>query len=221
MHDAAAWQAASRLLDNLGIEHAVVDFPGFGAVAHDASIVNFDDLVAWTRGEIDRLTAGTDEPVTLLGHSCGGRIALALAVDNITYQQLILVGSPNLYRPTFKVRVIKALAKLMSPIKCFVPDVVRNKLRSDDYTQATETGMTELYQSVVADDQTALTDRVTTQMQLLWGEQDTAAPVRIAYELDQLLPHSKLTVLPNLGHNLHLENPGLLAAKIKLLLSYD
>jgi len=81
--------------------------------------------------------------------------------------------------------------------------------------------MQALYQSVVVADQTTLTNQVTTKVQLLWGAQDTATPVRIAYELQTLLADSTLTVLPNLGHNLHHENPGLLAGKIKLFLQYE
>jgi pimeloyl-ACP methyl ester carboxylesterase len=221
MHDAAQWNVVSKLLNNMNVKHVVLDFPGFGTVPKDTSITSFDNLVTWSKNEIERLTAGTDEPVTLLGHSCGGRITLALAVDNINYKQLILIGSPNLYRPTLKVKITKVLARVVSPIQFLIPAGLRNKFRSADYAQATKTGMQELYHSVVVHDQTALTGQVTTKVHLLWGALDTAAPVRIAYELEELLPHTSLTVLPNLGHNLHHENPGLLAGKIKLFLRHD
>ena len=221
MHNAAQWNAVSKQLDNLNVQHVVLDFPGFGTNVKDDTITDLDGLVVWASNEIERVTTSTNEPVTLLGHSCGGRIALALAVDNITYRQLILVGSPNLYRPTLKVRIIKIFSRLVAPAKSLVPVRLQDYLRSDDYTVATKTNMQELYLSVVVDDQTALAKCVTTKVQLLWGEQDVAAPVRIAYELDDLLADSTLTVLPNLGHNIHQENPGLLAGKIKLFLSND
>lgn len=221
MHDAKHWDTVSKLLYNQNIRHAVLDFPGFGTVTKSDAIVDFESLLDWTSNEIQRITADIDEPITLLGHSCGGRIALALAVDNNIYKQLILIGSPNLYRPTLTVRAIKLLSQVADPIKTLIPTKLRHKLRSDDCTQATETGMQALYQSVVVADQTTLTNQVTTKVQLLWGAQDTATPVRIAYELQTLLADSTLTVLPNLGHNLHHENPGLLAGKIKLFLQYE
>jgi pimeloyl-ACP methyl ester carboxylesterase len=221
MHDAAQWDAVSKRLDNLKIKHVVLDFPGFGSVASDELIVEFKDLVTWSKTEIQHLTVDNDEPVTLLGHSCGGRIALALAVDNTDYHQLILVGSPNLYRPGLKVRIIKVITKLAAPVKFLFPTTLRRKLRSDDYDQAKESNMNELYRSVVINDQTALTSRVSTKVNLLWGEHDPAAPVHIAYELDKLLVDSTLTILPNLGHNLHQENPGLLAATINAYLTHD
>jgi len=221
MHDAAQWAAVSLRLDALEIEHVIVDFPGFGTVPQADSIQDMADLVAWSKGEIERLTAGSTGPITLLGHSCGGRIALAVAAADTQYRQLVLIGSPNLYRPTLRVRLVKVLARLAAPVRCLLPAWLLASVRSQDYIQARATGMQSLYQSVVVDDQTALAVRIATKVQLLWGESDTAAPVRIAQELHQLLPDSTLKILPNLGHNLHHENPGLLAGTIALYLHHD
>ncbi|MGA2937322.1 MAG: alpha/beta hydrolase [Syntrophobacteraceae bacterium] len=42
---------------------------------------------------------------------------------------------------------------------------------------------------------------------LIWGEKDTIVPLHIGRKLAENIPHSKLVVIPNCGHNPHEECP--------------
>ncbi|MFT5831735.1 MAG: pimeloyl-ACP methyl ester carboxylesterase [Candidatus Paceibacteria bacterium] len=215
MHSAAEWSVVSGLLEQQGVENCVLDLPGFGTVPIDESIKTMSDLTTWCKNKVTQIEENNTPPVTLVGHSCGGRIGLALVAEGMVLEKLVLIGSPNLYRPSRAIQLTKLLVSVMSPVKRFIPESLRHGLRSADYTQAAGTSMQDLYQNVIKYDQTNLLAKVTVPVQLLWGENDTAAPVRIARELDSKLQHSSLEIIPKLGHNLHHENPVLLAGKLK------
>ncbi len=214
MHSADKWATVSKLLEQQGIENRVLDLPGFGSQPADVKIKTMSDVTEWCRNDIAHIAISTT-PITLVGHSCGGRIALQLVADGLQVEKLVLIGSPNLYRPAVSVRVIKVLVSVCRPIKPLVPHAIRVKLRSADYLEVKDTVMQELYTDVIKDDQTHLLSEITTKVELLWGENDKAAPLRIAQEMLTKLPSAQLTVLPKLGHNLHQENPLLLAGKLK------
>jgi pimeloyl-ACP methyl ester carboxylesterase len=214
MHDAAQWNTVSELLDRNNVEHQVLDIPGFGTVPCDENLQTIDDLATWCKEQIDIIKITTDTPLVLFGHSCGGRIALQLVADGLAVNHLILCGSPNLYRPSLKTRAKKLLATLGAPFKSYIPERLREKLRSDDYEAVRGSDLQDLYTDVVRDDQTDLLGSITVATTLLWGELDEAAPLWIGRELGAKLPTATLEILPKLGHNLHHENPGLLAGKL-------
>jgi len=214
-HTAHDWKLVSQALDRHDIPHTVLDLPGFGNTPVDATIRTFADLCNWCERAITEVTQRTAEDIHLFGHSCGGRIAATLVANGLTVETLTLCGSPNLYRPTWKVRTLKLLAKICRPIKWLIPAQVRRKFRADDYTDVQHTALADLYLDVIKDDQTDTISTINTRTFLLWGALDTAAPVHIGQELERLLPHATLDIIPNQGHNLHIEKPELVAAKIK------
>ena len=50
---------------------------------------------------------------------------------------------------------------------------------------------------------------------LLWGEKDKITPLSSAYLMNKRIKFSQLEILPEVGHAPYLENPYLLAQKIK------
>lgn len=215
MHAAKEWAVVSDILTRSNIEHTVLDIPGFGANPPDPDLSTMKDLVTWCESKVMTIQSQSQSPLILVGHSCGGRVGLQLAANELHMHKLVLIGSPNLYRPSTRVQLTRLLVAILRPFQSLIPASIRLKLRSDDYTAAKGTPMHNLYLSVVTEDQTELLHTISTHVQLLWGEHDTAAPVRIAREMHEKLSSSRLTIIPKLGHNLHHENPQLLAGKLK------
>jgi pimeloyl-ACP methyl ester carboxylesterase len=214
MHDSAQWSVVCDLLTSRNIEHGVIAIPGFGTVTADPNIATMDDLSQWCLQQITNVQSTSATPLVLFGHSCGGRVALQLVAEGLPVQQLILCGSPNLYRQSSKAKCIAWLVALATPLKPLLPEWIKSKVRSDDYAVARGSVMQTLYASVVQSDQSTLLPLVTTQTRLLWGAQDSAAPLHNARELHERLVNSTLEVIPQAGHNLHHDKPHLLAAKI-------
>jgi len=52
------------------------------------------------------------------------------------------------------------------------------------------------------------------ETEIIWGDKDTVTPLEQAKQLDQLIPSSRLTVLPDIGHVPQVEDPAELQAAL-------
>lgn len=214
MHTSSDWQQVKTRLEKNGQTVTVLDIPSFGKSSSVEKLKTFDDTVVWCKTAISKLSLNTKEQIYLVGHSYGGRIALRLVAEGQPVEKLLLSGSPNLYRPSLATIIIKRIVSFLKPIKSFIPIAVRRKLRSADYERAKGTELEKLFLDVIKDDQSELLDEVSVDTILIWGENDEEAPVWIAQELHNKLRKSHLEIIPNVGHNIHIAKPHLLAAKI-------
>lgn len=209
-HTSVGWQQfAARFSDR---EVRILDLPGFGVEPLVSAEWGIPEYVDWVRGRIEALR---DSEVILLGHSFGGRIAAQLASDHpVWLKGVMLYGAPCLYRPSLKIRVIKMIARVAKRLGIPRPRWVNSEL-----TDADDTGVGQIYRKAVGFDQGAVLPRITVPTALVWGENDTYAPVALAREMQELVPHATLTVLPGLGHNVHVENANLFYGTIVKILT--
>lgn len=224
----------SELIERLRPHQRVValDLPGFGysdrPLDIDRSHTAVADLLCTA---LDRLGI---ERATVLGHSMGGVIAARLAVAHPErVERLILVGSPApdevrrlplypLLRPVLPVLFALILANLPR---------LRRSLRSLTYDPAFITD--ERWQAYtrpsrlrgsahalikllddVRRDVPLDPARIGVRTLLLWGEADTAVPLRVAHRLHALLPDVRLEVVPQAGHLVLEEQPDASATAI-------
>ena len=204
-----------------GLDAIAPDLPGFGATAPPAA--------GWGSPEYAEALIPVLEqeawPVVLLGHSFGGRVALLIAAGRPDLvKALILTGVPLLRpggaqapKPAIGLRVAKALnrAGLVSEAR-----LERRRRRSGppDY-QAVSGVLRDVFVRVVneTDDGTyrRALGAVECPVELLWGENDTAAPVGVADEAAALAPGSTVIRLPGVGHLTPSEAPAALQAAIR------
>lgn len=189
-----------------------IDLPGFG----DEPLISADwgipEYAEWVNRKIAETTNPGDK-VILLGHSFGGRISSYIAAHNPEWlRALILYGAPSLYRPDAatarKIAVYKTLKRI-------VPSSMREHFYSEDLKESREVGMEQIFRNVVTFDQTAELPHIKVPTILIWGEHDDAVPLRIAQEMNHLIPNSTLRVIPDMGHNAHLENPVLFHGMVR------
>lgn len=181
-------------------EVAVFDLPGFGEEPLIDAGWGVPEYALWVEKKIEDLNL-KEKSVIVLGHSFGGRIAGYLASKNpVWLKGLILYGSPSLYRPDkkikFKIRVAKLLKKL-------------------GFSRRSDGKMYPIFKNVVMFDQTKYLPNIKIPTLLVWGENDTEVPLRIAKEVNALIPGSRLVTIENAGHNAHLDNPNLFYGTIK------
>ncbi len=60
--------------------------------------------------------------------------------------------------------------------------------------------------------------QITAPVELVWGDDDTAAPLLVAHRAAELIPHPSLTILPGAGHLTPLTAPDALREAIVRLL---
>lgn len=207
------WRTISEQLTLAAIKHTLIDLPGFGKEPYQKQLLTIQDMATWLE---ERLTdISTNDTLVLVGHSYGGRIATVVAShksNNI--KGLVLIGSPNLYHPDFKTRLMKICNLLLLPFKKFIPERIKILLRSSDYKAVRGTELQNLFAEIIDEDQTQLLTKITIPTKLLWGDTDTQVPLSVARAMSELLPNASLEIIDGVGHDIHLEKPQLLAAKI-------
>ncbi len=203
-----------------GEYHVVnVDLPGHGhspAPSVGLGVPEHAQLVA----EIirHRMTA----PVTVIGHSNGGRIALYMASEP-AYQPLIkrlILISPSGVTPRrsagyYVKRSIAASLKapfqiLPEPLREFGLDWLRHSLvwralGSSDY-RSLDGAMRETFVKTVSYHLDDRLDRIRVPTLLIWGDRDTAVSRRQMEILESRIPDSGMVVLKDAGHYGYLDD---------------
>lgn len=191
--------------DNLCRNHriTIIDFPGFGE--------SDEPLVPWTIRDyavlVEKLVKelGIKKPV-VMGHSFGGRVAIYFSADN-PIEKLVLFGSPCIREKTalpLSVRILKKLKTLPGLDK--LGEKMKKYIGSRDYKAASPI-MRQTLVNVVNEDLASYARRIEEPTLLIWGENDTEAPVEGAKELEKIMIDAGLIILPG-THYAYLENLG-------------
>lgn len=191
--------------DNLCRNHriTIIDFPGFGE--------SDEPLVPWTIRNyavlVEKLVKelGIKKPV-VMGHSFGGRVAIYFSADN-PIEKLVLFGSPCIREETalpLSVRILKKLKTLPGLDK--LGEKMKKYIGSRDYKAASPI-MRQTLVNVVNEDLASYARRIEEPTLLIWGENDTEAPVEGAKELEKIMIDAGLIILPG-THYAYLENLG-------------
>lgn len=201
------------------------DLPGFGQSSEPPASWGVYDYANWLRRAIEIL--GIKHP-SLLGHSYGGRIAIAYAAQYpSTVDKLILIDSAGIkprrgLKYYFKVYSFKA-AKLLAPILLGKKkgnkwiEEQRNKRGSADYRNASP-AMKQVMSRSVNQDLAPLLPQIKAPTLLIWGENDTATPMRDARIMEKRIPEAGLVAFPGCGHYSFLDNPFQFAAVLRSFL---
>jgi len=206
MHTVSDFDA---VLDELPAGSVAVDLPGFGGVNPEPPIPwGAAEYAAWVEPLLDEL----DEPVVVVGHSFGGRVAAHLAATRPEkVKSLVLAGVPLVRRtdrppakPPAAFRAARWLHKrgVLSDDRI---EAMRRKHGSADYRNATGV-MRDVLVKVTNETYEDQLRAVTCSVELVWGENDDAAPVNVAAQAKTILgDKATLTVLPGVGHQVPLQ----------------
>jgi pimeloyl-ACP methyl ester carboxylesterase len=187
------------------------DLPGFG--------FSEPPPVAWGSSDYARAMAelikiAGCESVTVLGHSRGGTIAVALAVEYPELvRKLVIVASPivklppekGVRRSSRRYSILRGVAKLMPPLRGRLLAWGQNRFGSADYRAAGPMRSTMV--KVVNEDWRPALASVKVPVLLIWGTEDTEVPVRVAEEAMTELPDARLVTLDGAGHFPFLDQP--------------
>ena len=196
-HNGDLW---AQLAHQLGKSAMSIDMPGFGKEPLVKDDWGVPDYAKWVEKKISKYTN-----VVLIGHSFGGRISAEIASKNPKYLKgLILSGAPCIYRPTFSTQIKIIVYK---SLKFLIPRNYRKLFYSGDLKEAGK--LQKILRKVIHFDQTEQLKKIKTKTLLLWGENDSDVPLRIAREMNDLISNSELEIIENAGHNSFLDKPNL------------
>lgn len=214
------WGASAELFAPLydrlqpGRRLIVPDLPGFGGTPAPAEPWSVHDYARWTLSLLGRLGV---ERCDVIGHSNGGRIAIAMASGHPgRVHRLVLTSSAGI-RPRhgvgFRARVAAYRALRRAQHSPVLPRSLRDAARrradrrgSSDYRAASGTMRATLVRLVNEDLRAAL-PRIAAPTLLVWGDRDTETPLGDARVMERLIPDAGLALFEGAGHYAYLEQP--------------
>lgn len=213
------WQVSDLLKDNFTLW--LIDLPGFGR--SDIPKVAFDTK-DYAKIIKDFIRKNKISKPTVLGHSFGGKISIRFtSLHPNLIDKLILVASSGLKKdPSFRNAIAYPLAKI---VHYLIPDIfniktiIRRKFYSkieSDYENAGV--MKDTLIKTIKEDLTADLKRIDNETLLIWGDSDKAVPLKYGKRMYRLLKNSKLIIMEEQGHFLHIHDPERFANYVKLFL---
>ena len=220
---------ALSLFERVGAEHHTVynlDLPGFGKSSEPSTAWGVEEYTVMLEAFVAAM--GIQNPI-LLGDSFGGRVAILYASRN-PVQRLVLVDAAGV-RPR---RSLKYYAKVYSfkLAKRIYPFMVgrekaerkiadmRSRRGSYDYNNCSPM-MRSVMVNVVNSDLRHVMPLIKAPTLLLWGEEDTATPMRDARIMKKLIPDAGLVTFPGAGHFSFVDNPYQSAATVRRFIHPD
>jgi pimeloyl-ACP methyl ester carboxylesterase len=202
------------------------DIPGFGE-SEMTEPYSIDHLVEWLASLVDHLNL---DPVTLIGHSFGGMLAVAYALKYPEDVERLLLYSPAILVGQNVPQVLKsigegmrlaeagiALSRVMLEkqirIQFFDPSDMEEGIwdrRRVDYANARATAAA--LNAVAMTDLTTHLSEITQPTLIVWGEDDPILTSAHAEVLNQLIPNSSIEYVPACGHVPMLEQRSLVSA---------
>lgn len=201
-----------------------IDFPGFGQSPEPAQVWGVDDYTRALEDFVRRL--GIEKPV-LLGHSFGGRVGILYSSRN-PVDRLVLVDAagvkprrpPGYYVKVYSFKFMKLVYRLIYGKEGAAKRIEAERARrgSADY-QSASPRMRAILSKVVNEDLCHVMPAIKAPTLLIYGENDTATPVRDAKKIESLVPDAGLVVFPGCGHYSFLDNPYQFAAVLRSFLT--
>ncbi len=179
----------------------ILDLPGFGSSDEPKepwTITDYSNML-----ELFIQLVKIKKPI-IIGHSFGGRLAIRYSANH-PIEKLVLFGSPCIREsdtlPLY-VRVLKAIKKL--PFMNEIGEYMKQYIGSRDYKAASPI-MRQTLVNVVNEDLSNYAKKIEEPTLLIWGQNDTEAPLEKAKELEKIMIDAALIVLPG-THYAYIEN---------------
>lgn len=199
------WNELARQLSLRGFELVLLPIPGLTETTD--KVWQLDDYVDWLKTKLDREL----HPI-VIGHSNGGRIALAYAAKYpAALSHLILICSAGIYHNELPIRIKRRVFGMAAKLgkKLTSSATLRNLLyrlaREHDYKNATPQIRATMH-NLISVDLTSRLQFITTPTLIIWGENDTITPLVDGQIMHKSIKNSKLSIVKNAGHSPHFTN---------------
>ena len=223
MHGWGCNGSTIQTIANIAAEqHTVynIDLPGFGGSSEPATVWDVNDYTVMLEHFVASLNI--KNPI-ILGHSFGGRVGILYSSRN-SVDKLVLVDSAGVkprrsfryYLKVYTFKLGKMVTRLLVGKETAAARIeqMRKRNGSSDYAMASPM-MRSILVKVVNEDLKHVMPSINVPTLLIWGENDTATPLRDAKIMERLIPDAGLVSFPGCGHYSFLDNPYQFAAVLR------
>jgi pimeloyl-ACP methyl ester carboxylesterase len=204
-----------QLADTLAKEFRVTapDLPGFGASEPPKTAWDLTDYSTWTDNFCSKLELS---PAIVIGHSNGGALAInAIATGKLQPAKLVLLASSGVRDGArLKKLGVKTIAKLGKILTFWLPRSTRKKLQIKLYgtvgsDMLVAPNLVETFKKTVKQDIQKDAKKLAIPTLLIYGSEDNATSVKeVGQRLHKEITGSKLQVVADAGHFVHLDAAG-------------
>lgn len=213
------WEKVKEKIEKNNIKVLVPDLPGFKEENQISQPWDLNNYLNWLSNfiEKEKKSGNLKDPIFLLGHSFGGRIAIKFSILHPEkIKGLILVSSAGIKPEKSSISNLTPFLKKLY----FLPGYIFFRkifykfiIKRTDYLNA-KGPMKETFKKIVDEDLFPLLPQIKIETLILWGEKDKTTPLSDAYLMKEKIINSKLEILKGLSHVPYSENPEFLAEKI-------
>jgi pimeloyl-ACP methyl ester carboxylesterase len=215
-------QGLAALQAELAKDYKVLalDLPGFGVSQAPKDVWNLDNYSRFIESLLKKMELS--QPYAVIGHSNGGALAIkAVSTGKLQPEKLVLLAASGV-RNSQKVKrfVLKVIAKLGNAATIWMPERYRRGLRKSLYGVAgsdmlVEPQLEETFKKTVRQDVQKDAAKIDVPTLLVYGENDRAVPIEDARTYNRLIKNSRLEVVPDAEHFVHLDKPARVTTLIK------
>lgn len=205
-----------------------VDVIGFGKSDLPNRPLNTNDFGDFLNNFIEKLKI--EDPI-LIGHSNGGRTIINFAGRNLKpIRKIVLIDSagikpkrkPKYYIKIYTFKFLKNTLKILPNKDKYnkIREKVLGKFGSRDYKDSPEV-LRKTMSTILNEDLTSLLPNIKVPTLLIWGEEDTATPMRDAKIMEKNIPDAGLVSYKGAGHFSYIDKLGNVLAVLDKFLEND
>lgn len=192
-----------------------VDIIGFGKSDLPNKPLNTNDFGDFLNEFIEKLNI--ENPI-LIGHSNGGRTILNFAGRQLkSINKIVLIDSAGVkpkrkaryYIKIYTFKFLKNILKILPNKEKYnqIREKMLGKFGSQDYKDSPEV-LRKTMSIIINEDITPVLSNIKVPTLLIWGEDDTATPIRDAKVLEKHIPDAGLVSYKGAGHFSYIDKLG-------------
>lgn len=201
------WIKFADKLKDLGTDPILLKVPGLTDKIDRPWIM--DDYIKW----LDEKIKKEKGKVILLGHSNGGRIAMAYSIRfPEKVEKIILIDSAGIYHDDFYIKtkrkvfgIVARTGKKLLKLN-IAKDLLYKIVGERDYKEASEE-MKKTMVNLLSWEKTFDPSKVKTPTIIIWGKGDQMTPVSDGYKLNQSIVNSQLSIINGARHSPQFTHP--------------
>ncbi len=204
----------AQLQKELAAQYEVlaIDLPGFGGTQAPQAAWDLDDYARFIAAALQKLEL--KQPYAVIGHSNGGALAVrSVSMGLLKPEKLILLAASGVRTNSAAKRVsLKIIAKTGNAATIWMPERYRKGLRKSLYGAAgsdmlVAPHLEDTFKKTVRQDVQADAVVIDAPTLLIYAADDDAVPVADGKQYHSLIPNSRLEIIKEAGHFVHIDQP--------------